>query len=323
MKVVITDYYYETLDNEKRIFSQVDDLELEAYHCKDENEVINLVKDADAVIVQFAPMTKKVIDAMEKCKIIVRYAIGVDNIDLNAATEKGIYVANVPDYSIDEVSNHAITLLMALTKKLIPLVNSVKDGKWDYTITKPLYRMRGKTLGLIGFGRIPYMVAEKMSGFGLNIIAYDPYVNKQLADKLNVQLVSLEDLLRNADYVSVHCPLTNETRHLLSTNEFKLMKNTALLVNTARGPIIDEEALVEALKAGEISAAGLDVIENEPIKNDSPLLTMDNVIVTPHNAWYSVDAVATLQTSVAEEVVRVLTGNMPKNLVNKKVLERN
>lgn len=322
MKVVVTDYWYESLENEKRILSALNDVDFEAHHCKDEDTLCDLVKDADAVIVQFAPITRRVIYAMEKCKVIVRYAIGVDNIDLDAATERGIYVANVPDYSIDEVSNHAIALLMAMTKKLVPLVSSVKEGKWDYTITKPLYRMRGKTLGLVGFGKIPFMVAEKMKGFGLKIIAYDPYVNPDIPAKLGVELVSLEALLRNSDYVSVHCPLTKDTHHLLGEEAFGMMKSSALLVNTARGPIVDELALIKALKDGKIAGAALDVIEKEPINPESPLLQMDNVIVTPHNAWYSEDAVVTLQCSVAEEVVRVLTGNLPKNLVNKAVLEK-
>lgn len=322
MKVVITDYWYETLENEKRILSELDGVVLEAHHCKNEEALCGLVKDADAVIVQFAPITRRVIQSMERCKVIVRYAIGVDNIDLDAATEKGIYVANVPDYSIDEVSNHAIALMMALAKKLIPLAASVKQGKWDYTVTKPLYRMRGQTLGLVGFGRIPYMVAEKMRGFGLKIVAYDPFVNPEIARKLGVELVSLKELLEISDYVSVHCPLTKDTYHLLSEPEFHLMKPSAILINTARGPIIEEAALVAALRQGEIAAAGLDVLEEEPIRPDSPLLRMDQVIVTPHNAWYSEDAVATLQCSVAEEVARVLTGNQPKNLVNKAVLEK-
>ena len=160
-KVVITDYWYETLDMEKAELAKLEGVELSANQCKDEDALVELVQDADAVIVQFAPITKKVIDAMKKCKLIVRYAIGVDNIDLAAATSKGIYVANVPDYGIDEVSNHAITLLLALSKKIIPLAASVKEGKWDYTVSKPLYRVSGKTLGLVGFGRIPIMVARR------------------------------------------------------------------------------------------------------------------------------------------------------------------
>lgn len=320
MKVVITDYWYETLDMEKAEFAKLPGLELSENHCKDEAALCELVRDADAVVCQFAPITRRVIESMEKCRLIVRYAIGVDNIDLDAATEKGIYVCNVPDYGIDEVSNHAIALLMALAKKLIPLSASVKEGKWDYVVTKPLYRMAGKTLGLVGFGRIPSMVARKMSGFGLDIIAYDPYIPAHIAAEAGVRLVELDELLKASDYVSIHCPLNAQTRHLISRRELALMKPTAILINTARGAVVDEAALIEALQNGVIASAGLDVLENEPIRTDNPLLKMDNVIVTPHNAWYSEDATLTLQRMVGEEVVRVLSGNPPKNLVNKKAL---
>lgn len=322
-KVVITDYWYETLDMEKAELSKLEGVELSANQCKDEDELVDLVQDADAVIVQFASITKKVIDAMKKCKLIVRYAIGVDNIDLAAATSKGIFVANVPDYGIDEVSNHAIALLLALAKKIIPLSNSVKEGKWDYTVSKPLYRMSGRTLGLIGFGRIPVMVAKKMSRFGVEMLCYDPYISEEIPKKLGVVPVDLDTLLKKSDYISVHCPLNNQTRHLLSKEQFAKMKPGAILINTARGGIIDESALIEALQSGRIAAAGLDVTEREPIAADNPLLFMDNVIITPHNAWYSEEAIATLQRMVGEEVVRVLSGQLPKNLVNKEVLKNN
>lgn len=320
LKVVITDYWYETLEMERKVFSEYNNLELHPYQCKDENKLVDIVKDADAVIVQFAPISRRVIQAMEHCKIIVRYAIGVDNIDLEAATEKGIFVANVPDYGVDEVSNHAIALLFALAKKIVPLTLSVKKGKWDYTVTKPLYRMQGKTLGLIGLGRIPSLVAKKMSNFGLNIISYDPYVDQTVADDLYVKLLSLDELLSASDYVSIHCPLNAGTRHMISTAQFSKMKPTAILINTARGAVIDEKALIEALESKRIAAAGLDVLESEPVDPNNPLLFMENVIVTPHNAWYSEEATMTLQRMVAEEVARVLSGNLPRNLVNKGVL---
>lgn len=316
MKVIITDCWYENIDEERKIFANFPDLELVQYQCKDEQALCQIVKDADAVIVQFAPITRKVIESMTCCKLIVRYAIGVDNIDLDAASERKIPVANVPDYGIDEVSNHAIALLMALSKMLFPLAASVKEGKWDYTVVKPLHRMQGKTLGLIGFGRIPKMVAKKMAGFGLQLVCYDPYVSPEAALQLGVRAVSLDELLETSDYISVHCPLNASTRHLLGAEQFAKMKPDAILVNTARGAIIDEKALIKALQEHQIAAAGLDVLEQEPIEADNPLLNMENVIVTPHNAWYSEDATKTLQRMAAEEVVRVLSGNPPKNMVN-------
>ncbi len=320
-KVVITDYWYETLDEEKTVFARLEGLELEAYHCKDEDRLPKLVRDADAVIVQFAPITRKVIESMQRCKVIVRYAIGVDNIDIAAATERGIYVVNVPDYCIDEVSDHAIALLMALNKKLFVLNRSVHEGKWDYTVSKPLFALRGRTLGLVGFGRIPMMVAEKMRAFGMEILCYDPYIKPETASECGVEKVELDALMQRSDFISVHCPLNDETRHLIGGHELSLMKRTAFLINTARGAVVDEAALAAALQSGAIAGAGLDVLEHEPISKGSPLLGLDNVILTPHNGWYSEDATLALQRKVAEEAARVLEGGVPKNLVNKSLLK--
>lgn len=322
MKVVITDYWYENLDQERQVLSSLEDVELQAYHCKEEKKLCELVADADAVIVQFAPITAKVIEHMRRCKLIVRYAIGVDNIDLDAATAQGIYVANVPDYCIDEVSDHAIALLLALAKKLVPLSNSIAAGKWDYRVSKPLYRIRGRRLGLVGFGRIPCMVAEKMRGFGVEIQCYDPYIDPAVARQHHVKLVFFEELLETSDYISIHCPLTKQTYHMFDEAAFRKMKPESLLINTARGAVVEEKALIRALKEGWIGGAGIDVSEREPMDRDSPLLEMENVILTPHNAWYSEEAIASLQRKVAEEVVRVLSGEKPANLVNKGVLKQ-
>lgn len=321
MKVVITDYWYESLANEQRILSALPDVKLEAYHCKEEETLCRLVADADAVIVQFAPITARIIASMKHCKLIVRYAIGVDNIDLEAAAAKGIYVANVPDYSIDEVSDHAIALIFALTKKLFPLAASVRAGKWDYTVSKPLYRLRGKTLGLISFGRIAQMVARKMAAFGVKVLCYDPYISPQYVESCNVRAVDLETLLESSDFLSVHCPLTKQTHHLLNAAAFERMKPSAILINTARGGVIDTEALVEALKSSRLAGAGLDVVEQEPIQADNPLLQLENVILTPHNAWYSEEAIVDLQCKVAQEVVRVLSGKKPLHPVNHPVFQ--
>ena len=315
-KIVISDYYYENLNLERREIARLKDAELFDYHCKTEEEVIEAARDADVLIVQFAPITKRVIESLEHCKLIVRYAIGVDNIDVSAASEKGIYVANVPDYSLDEVSNHAIALLMACARKLPSLASLVKEGKWDYSLVKPLYRMEGKVLGLVGLGRIPALVAKKMAGFGMRMIAYDPYMPAETAKELGVELVDFETLLAESDYISVHCPLNGETRHLFDYDKFKKMKRTAFIINTARGGVICEEDLIKALKEGEIAGAGIDVCEKEPIDPDSPLLKMEQAIVTPHVAWYSEEAVKSLQKKVAEEAVRVLSGEKPLHPVN-------
>ena len=314
-KVVIADYYYETLEQEKKVFSQMD-IQLEDYHCKTEDEVIQVASDCDALICQFAPITRRVIENLKKCKIIIRYAIGVDIIDLKAAEEHGIYVCNVPDYGVDEVSNHAIALLLDCAKKLTYLAGQVKQGNSSYTVVKPLYRISGKTLGLVGFGRIPRLVAQKMAGFGVNIITYDPMVNEEAARQLNVTPVSLDELLSRSDYISVHCPLVPATHHMFNKETFRKMKPTAIFINTARGGVVKEEDLVWALENNVIGMAGLDVTEVEPVRVDNPLLKLPNAVVTPHAAWYSEEAVQTLQRMVAEEVVRALKGEPLRSPVN-------
>ncbi|MGX8712022.1 MAG: C-terminal binding protein [bacterium] len=316
MKVVITDFEYPNVDQETKIITE-SGAQLQACHLKTEEEIIAAVRDADAVIVQYAVITRKIIDHMQNCKMIIKYGIGVNNIDSAAATEKGIYVCNVPDYGVDEVSNHAIALLLALAKKLPVITKALRGGDWGYTSTVPLFRLAGSTLGLVGLGRIPSLVAKKMSGFGMRILAFDPYMTPEAARERGAELVDFETLCRESDFISIHCPLTDSTTHLFDEKAFALMKKTAFLINTARGPVIDEQALIQALKSGKIAGAGLDVFESEPISQESELLRMDNVIATPHCAWYSEEAISTLQRKVAEEVVNVLGGNPPFNRTNK------
>lgn len=314
-KVVISECYYENVDQETEIL-RIIDADLVRCSCKTEEDVIAAAKDCDALICQFAPITRRVIETLDRCKVIVRYAIGVDIIDLKAAEEKGIYVCNVPDYCIDEVSNHAIALLMDCARKLTLIAGNAKKGITGYQAVKPMLRMEGKTLGLVGFGRIPRCVAHKMQNFGLQIITYDPYLPDGTAEAVGVKKVSFEDLLRESDYISVHCPLTEETHHLFNKEAFEKMKDQAVFVNTSRGAVVDEEALEEALRTGQIGMAGLDVTEKEPITPEHPLLQLDNAVVTPHIAWYTEESVLALQRMVAEETARVLTGNPPKHPVN-------
>lgn len=317
MKVVITDYQYENIDSERSIITGAG-YELFDYQVKTTPDLIPVVKDADAVITQYSDINAEVIEHMQNCKIIIKYGIGVNNIDCEAASKKGIYVCNVPDYGVDEVSDHACTMLLALGKKLPILAKSFRKGEWGYSSVVPLLRLSECTLGLVGFGRIPKMVARKMSAFGMKVIAYDPYINETAAQELNVTPVTLEQLLKDSDLISVHCPLTKDTYHLIGKEEMTLLKPNAILVNTARGGNIDEAALIEALQNGKISGAGVDVFENEPVTPEHPLLHMDNVIATPHSAWYSETAIHTLQRKVAEEIVNVLNGNPPFNCVNMK-----
>jgi D-3-phosphoglycerate dehydrogenase len=314
-KVVITDYQYENVDNERKIVEEAG-FALEVYNSKEKSDVISAVREADAVIVQYADIDEEVISHMEKCKVIIKYGIGFNNIDTKAASKKSIYVCNVPDYGIDEVANHAIAMIMALAKKLITIDGALKKGDWSYDSIIPLYRMAGSTLGLVGLGRIPMSVAKKMKGFDMEILAYDPFVDKKLAEENGVKLVDFDTLCTKSDFISVHCPLNDDTLHLFNKDVFDKMKETAYLINTARGPVINEADLIEALKAKKIAGAGLDVFEVEPITKDNELLNLENVIATPHIAWYSEQAINSVQSKAAIEAVNVISGNKPLNPVN-------
>ena len=314
--LVITDYQYEHVEAERAIAREAG-VELLARNCKTEREVIEAVRDADAVITQYCDINAAVIAEMRRCKVIVKYGIGTNNIDSEAAARKGIYACNVPDYGTDEVANHVVAMLLALAKKLNVITDAFRHGDWGYGSVIPLYRIAGSTLGLVGFGRIPMSVARKMLGFEVNVIAYDPYVSAETAKAAGVELVDFDTLCAKSDFISIHCPLTAQTTHLFNRKTFQMMKKTAFLINTARGPVIRERDLIEALEAGEIAGAGLDVFEVEPLDRQSKLLTMKNVIATPHIAWYSEQAIQAVQRKAAEEAVNVLKGNAPFNPVNK------
>ncbi len=317
-KIVITDYNYADLDQEKKVFESLD-VELCDYQCRTEDDVIAVAKDADAVIVQFVPMTRRVLSELKNCKAIIRYAVGVDNIDLEAATELGIRVVNVPDYGIEEVSDHTVLLLLAIARKLCFVNNAVKEGVWDFKITKPIFRLKGKTVGLIGFGRIPRLVAEKLKGFGFEILVSDPFISEEIVKEHNALLATFDEVMENADFICLHVPLSEKTKHMVNANVFAKMKKKPYVINTGRGGLVDETALLKALEAGQIQGAALDVSETEPMPKGHPLFGRDDVILTPHYAWYSEDAGLTLQRYAAEEVARVLTGQEPKNVVNKEV----
>jgi D-3-phosphoglycerate dehydrogenase / 2-oxoglutarate reductase len=281
--------------------------------------IVATAKDADALLVTYAKINADMIAQMKKCRIISRFGIGVDNVDLEAATRQRIVVTKVPDYCIDEVSDHAVALLLSLIRKIPFASGRAHAGKWDMPAVVPIHRLRGTVLGLMGFGRIPQLVAPKAQAFGMKVVAYDPYVPAAVMDKAGVGRVEFPELMKVSDYVSIHSPLLPETRHLFNADVFRLMKPGALLVNTARGPIVDEAALAAALDAKQIAGAALDVLEQEP-PTSSPLFGRDNVILTPHTSFYSVESLEELQTKAAEEVVRVLSGQAPRNPVNPEAL---
>lgn len=315
LKVYITDYEYASLQEEEKELAKAD-LKLIPKQCRTENDVIKHCKDAAGLLNQYAPITRKVIDELPNLKVVARYGVGVNTIDLDAATEHGVCVLNVPDYCMDEVSNQAFLLMLACQRKLIMLNNQVQSGGWDYKISKPIYRLAGQTMGLLGFGRIPRILAEKARAFGIKLLVYDPYLKQSDVDSFGARLLPLQEVLKKADMLSVHVPLTKDTYHLIGEKEFALMKKHAVIVNTSRGPLIDEEALYKALKNKQIAGAGLDVMTNEPIEQESKLLGLSNVIITPHVAWYSEEAERELKRKVAHGVVTILSGYDTENIVN-------
>lgn len=284
-----------------------------------EDDYIRECCEAAALLVQYAPFTRRVFEGLPRLRVVVRYGVGVDGIDLDAATEHGVPVVNVPDYGTDEVANHAVALLLALGRKIARLDRQTRAGRWDVFQVGQISRFAGRTVGIVGCGRIGSSVARKLGGFDVHLFGHDPYIT---AFPPRVMPVPLERLLAESDYVTLHCPLTSETRHLIDAGRLALMSPTAVLVNTARGGLVDTAALVEALQTGSLAGAGLDVLEDEPIDPRSPLLAMEQVIVTPHAAWYSDEGRSDLKRKAAEEAVRVLRGERPLNCVNPKVFAR-
>jgi len=320
-KVVLLEHAYESTRLEEEIISSAGGRLIIAENLPLE-EGLQLCEEAEGILFRRLDITAAMIKRFRRCKVIVRYGVGTDNVDVSAATKANIIVGHVPTYCTDEVSVHAVALLLACVRKLVTTHKKMEEGAWDVHRGDPIYRMSGRTLGIVGFGNIGRAVAQKLTGWGLRMIAYDPFFEKSRVDALRVQFVDFETLCRESDYVTLHCPLLPETRHLFDKNTFSLMKPGAILVNTARGPIVEARALLSALDRGQLSGAGLDVFEEEPLPADSPLRHHPRVVVTDHTAWYSEEAQAQLQKTAAEEVVRVCTGELPRSLANPQVLER-
>jgi D-3-phosphoglycerate dehydrogenase len=319
--VVMTDYVFPSLEPERAVLEPLG-VELRPQQCRSEEEIIALAREADAVLNCYAKMTARVIAELKRCRIIARYGIGVDNVDLAAATEAKILVTNVPDYCIDEVSDHALGLLLALARRLTVADATVKTGTWDVVAHAGIRRLRGQTLGLLGFGKIAKALASKVQPLGMKVLVYDPYVDSQLIAQHGAEAVGLDRLLAEADAISIHVPLSPETRNLIGRRELAQMKPTAFLINTSRGGIVDEQALAAALTKKRLGGAALDVLSVEPPPADHPLRQAPNIILTPHLAFYSRESVIELQTKAAEEVARVLKGEPPRSPVNPQVLTR-
>lgn len=313
-RVVVTDHDFDDLEQERTALSAVD-AELVSADARTPEAVIDQAAGADGLLVQFAEITEEVFETLDDLEVVGRYGIGVDTIDVESAAEHGVAVVNVPDYCVDEVPEHALALLLACERRIATFDGETREGTWNWKTGRPIFRMRGRTLGLAGFGKLPRRLVEKVEGLGFELIAYDPYVDVEEMDEYGVEKVDFDELLARSGAISVHTPLTEETRNLFDAEAFDAMKDDAVLVNVARGAVVDTEALYDALADGQLRAAGLDVLPEEP-PGDSPLFDLDSVVVTPHVAWYSEESLVALRRTLAEDVARVLRGGTPKNRIS-------
>jgi len=293
---------------------------------KQEDDLFDAARDCAAMINQYARIGRATISRMQKCEVIARYGVGVDIVDVDAATERGILVTNVQDYCTEEVADHAIALWLSLARKLSDYDRATHNGIWRWQSGQPVYRIRGRTMGVVSLGKIGQAIAHRARAFGASIIAYDPFLSEACARESNVELVSKDELLKRSDYVLMQAPMTPQTRHFLSDAEFVKMKPGAILVNTGRGPTVDNAALYRALTEGKLAAAGLDDPEEEPAKRatwdpaDNPLFSLPNVLVTPHAAYYSEESITAARTIAATQVAKVLTKQEPDFPVNSSAL---
>ena len=320
-KVLETDYVWPNTDPERAVL-EAGGAELITAPDGDEDTLVELARDADGIMTCFAPVTEKVVRAAEKCVVIGRLGVGVDNIAVAIATELGIAVTNVPDYCVDEVSDHVMALLHTWNRKVALLDRSVREQGWgSVPLAMRMMRLRGKTIGIIGFGRIGEGVAVKAQAFGLNILAYGPRLTQEKVSRFGGRRVELDTLLQESDFVTVNAPLTDETRGMIGEAELGMMKPDAYLINTSRGALIDESALYDALTTHKIAGAGLDVMTGGVPTPDNPLIGLENIIITPHVAFFSQESTVEMEERAAKAVMNVLQGNMPGSLVNPAVLQ--
>jgi D-3-phosphoglycerate dehydrogenase len=326
--VVITDYDYGNVDIERGILEAAG-ADVVALQAKTEDDLLDAARGCDAIMNQYARVGARTISVMERCKVIARYGVGVDIVDVAAASAKGILVTNVRDYCTEEVADHAVSLWLALARGLFPYDRATHQGIWRWQSAAPLHRLRGQTVGIVSYGKIGQAIAARARGFGVDLVVYDPYLPAEFATAQGVRQVDKPELLAISDVLMMQVPMTSETHHFLSEAEFRAMKPTALVINTGRGPTIDNKALYRALTEGWIRGAGLDDPEEEPAKRtawspaDNPIFTLPNVIVTPHAAYYSEESIRAAREIAATEVARVLTGQAPKNPVNADALGLN
>jgi len=315
-KVIVTDDRYGSYEEEKTVLKEIG-ASVEVHNLGNEGQTIEVLRDADGILVNLHPLPATVIHELQKCRVISRYGVGYDNVSVETATAKGIWVARVPDYCLEDVSDQALALLLGCVRKVAFKDRRIREGAWNLHREQPSYRITGKTLGLIGYGAIARTLHRKISGFGLGrVLVFDPYLDPKKIEENGAESATLRSLLKNSDYISVHAPLNDGTQGLIGSRELSLMKKTAILINTSRGPLLEEKAVAEALANGKIAAAGLDVFEAEPLPAESPLRQLDNVILSDHTGWYSEESVTELKTKAAQNVLAVLNGGKPIYPVN-------
>lgn len=318
MKIIITDSNFQDYEPEREVLNPLG-LKLQKYNCRTESDLKAAGHDADIALVQFAPVTREVLQSWKKCRLIVRYGIGFDNIDIQSAAELGIQVCNVPLYCLDEVADHTCALLLAATRKVVRFHEAVKRGFWDVeSLAQPMPKFSDMTVGLVGYGRIGERVAKRLLAFQFNIGVYDPYLSSADIENAGLSIFSdLPSLFSASDVISLHVPLTNSTRHLLNSDSLKWCKPNAVIVNTSRGSLLDTQAVAHALLAGRLGGVALDVFEQEPLDENDLLLQCNNALLTPHAAYYSDTSLKTLQKQAAQEVARWIKGEALTSPVNK------
>ena len=309
-KVVITDYQFDDVNIERQVLNRPD-IQVYDYHYRDPEKILEVARDADALIIQMAKIP---------ADLIAKYASGYDGIDLDAATKKGIFVTNINEYCTEEVSTHTLALLLELSRRVGVYNNWTHSGRW-YGVPGTQHSLKNQIVGVIGFGKIAKSFIRKLHPLCRNIWVYSAHATSAEAEMYGVQLKSFDEICQHADYISIHCPLTEKTRNLFDRKVFQLMKKDAKIINMARGPVVNEEDLIWALENEQIGGAALDVMVKEPADPNHPLFQFDNVIITPHTGWYSEESLALLKTIVAEDVLRVLDGKLPLNIVNRDILK--
>ena len=326
-KVVITDYDYGDLEIEKAILHGVG-AEVIPFQAKCEEDLFEVAEDCFGMINQYARVGRETIQRMKQCKVIARYGVGVDIVDVDEAKDRSILVTNVQDYRTEEVADHSIALWLTLARKLPRYDKATRSGVWNWQTGAPVFRIRGRVMGIVSFGKIGQAIAERAKGFGVELMVYDPYISQSSIEKKGCRPVNKETLIRESDFLMMQAPMTEETHHFLSFDEFKLMKSNAIVINTGRGPTIDNKALYQALTQQEIAAAGLDDPEEEPAKRsswdpqDNPIFSLPNVLVTPHAAYYSEESIRIARETAATQVAKMIRGEVPDYPVNPEVLNR-